>query len=74
MDWIIIWLICILTICFIGIVLCYNEAVKDIKKLENNCFVGFYKIYKDIKYDILGVSLLSFMFGFLIFYLLILNS
>lgn len=74
MNWVLIWLLLFLIICFIGIILFSNEVLEDIKSLKNSGFVNFYKLYKDIKFNLLGIVIMSFMLGFLIFYLLLLIS
>lgn len=74
MNWVLIWLLLLIIICWIGISLLSNEVLEDIKSLKNSGFVNFYKLYKDIKFNLLGIFIMSFMLGFLILYLLLLIS
>lgn len=74
MNWVLIWLLLLLIICIIGISLLSNEVLEDIKSLKNSGFVNFYKLYKDIKFNLLGIFIMSFTLGFLILYLLLLIS
>ena len=74
MNWVLIWLLLLIIICWIGINLLSNEVLEDIKSLKNSGFVNFYKLYKDIKFNLLGIFIMSFMLGFLILYLLLLIS
>lgn len=74
MNWVLIWLLLLIIICCIGISLLSNEVLEDIKSLKNSGFVNFYKLYKDIKFNLLGIFIMSFMLGFLILYLLLLIS
>lgn len=74
MNWVLIWLLLLIIICLIGISLLSNEVLEDIKSLKNSGFVNFYKLYKDIKFNLLGIFIMSFILGFLILYLLLLIS